>query len=106
MYVGFIPENRKVEKQPDLLTDTKIECESVDVKLISSPKEFDEYYETADKNTTVYVTVGDETIKTTSNSKGKWTIELKTKIARKAKISAYAENSVGCRSKVQKYTVR
>lgn len=61
---------------------------------------------TADKNTTVYVSVGEKTIKTTSNSKGKWTIELKTKLARKTKITAYAVNPVGCKSKVQKYTVR
>ena len=61
---------------------------------------------TANKNTTVYVSVGEKTIKTTSNSKGKWTIELKTKLARKTKITAYAVNPVGCKSKVQKYTVR
>ena len=82
------------------------------VKAPAAPK-----IKTAKKNTKVikgtskaklkiYVKYNGKTYQTTANSKGNWTIKVSKKLTAKAKITAYAKNTNGAKSKITTYTVK
>lgn len=82
------------------------------VKAPDAPK-----IKTAKKNTKVikgtskaklkiYVKYNGKTYQTTANSKGNWTIKVSKKLTAKAKITVYAKNTNGAKSKTTSYTVK